>query len=87
MAQDPAQTMKSCPACSSLFPVESFFGNVYEDDHSWVQMWDASLAATADIVKGQAVQHQGSERAVGRYCVYCIGEFHGANYLNERQQP
>eukprot|EP00974_Lingulodinium_polyedra_P006501 618502-Lingulodinium_polyedra.AAC.1 len=65
MAQDPGQTMKSCPVCSSLFPTESFFGNLYEDDFSWVQVWDASLAATADVLKGKAIQHQGSDRAIG----------------------
>eukprot|EP00974_Lingulodinium_polyedra_P093367 9042785-Lingulodinium_polyedra.AAC.1 len=65
MAQDPALTMKSCPACASLFPVESFFGNIYEDDKSWVDTWVASLAATVDTVKGRPVKHQGSDRVVG----------------------
>eukprot|EP00974_Lingulodinium_polyedra_P006879 653675-Lingulodinium_polyedra.AAC.1 len=64
-----------------------FFGNLYEDDKPWVDTKNAALSATFDTAKRQPIQQQANRRAVGRYCVFCIGEFHKRNYMGANNAP
>eukprot|EP00974_Lingulodinium_polyedra_P063085 6087527-Lingulodinium_polyedra.AAC.1 len=58
------------------FFLEEFSGDLYEDGKSWVDVQNAAISATANKFNGRAPEQQANRRAIGRYCVYCIGKFH-----------
>eukprot|EP00974_Lingulodinium_polyedra_P091601 8878300-Lingulodinium_polyedra.AAC.1 len=74
----------TCPQCSAFLPVESFFANVYEDDHQFVQPRQLEVAATLAAAIGQQPRAALADRAIIRACVVCLMKWHNdTTYMGE----
>eukprot|EP00974_Lingulodinium_polyedra_P073668 7132601-Lingulodinium_polyedra.AAC.1 len=59
---------QSCPACAALWPVESFFANVYTDTKEFVVTNRLEVQATYKVAMNQPVRAACIDRPYIRAC-------------------